>query len=112
MLTGKIGRDATFGDTDFRSTVPKFKGDSFAHNLGLVARLREFSDQRGFTPGQVALAWLLAQPTDVAPIPGTKRVAYVRENLGATAVPLSADDVAGLSAIFDPSAVRGAQYGS
>ncbi|HEY2057289.1 MAG TPA: aldo/keto reductase [Amycolatopsis sp.] len=112
MLTGTIGRDTTFSGADFRSTVPKFQGDNFAHNLRPVEALRAFSEQRGCTPGQVALAWLLAQPMDVAPIPGTKRIAYARENLGATAVPLSADDVAALNVLFAPSAIRGAQYGS
>lgn len=79
---------------------------------GLVDELREFSTARGHTPGQVALAWLLAQPHDIVPIPGTKRVKYVRENAEATAVPLSVDDVAALADMFASERVRGGQYGN
>jgi aryl-alcohol dehydrogenase-like predicted oxidoreductase len=96
----------------FPHDAPRFRGENLEHNLRLVDALCAFSDARGFTPGQIALAWLLAQPLDVVPIPGTKRITYLRENLAATAVPLSADDVAELAAIFDPSKVRGERYGS
>ncbi|MEV4604404.1 aldo/keto reductase [Amycolatopsis sp. NPDC049253] len=111
-LTGKVVSGTEFDAADFRSTVPKFQRENLVRNLEPVAALREFADRRGATSGQVALAWLLAQSMDVAPIPGTKRVAYVRENLGATAVPLSADDVAELSRLFDPAAIHGGQYAS
>jgi aryl-alcohol dehydrogenase-like predicted oxidoreductase len=110
MLTGRITSGTSFGEADFRSTVPKFQGENFDHNLRLVEQLRKFAAEKGYTPGQVALAWLLAQPLDVAPIPGTKRIAYVRENSQATGVPLSADDVALLSAMFDPALVKGERY--
>lgn len=110
MLTGRIGRDATFADSDFRSTVPKFQGANFDHNLGLVDALRAFSEEKGHTPGQIALAWLLAQPLDVAPIPGTKHATHLSENIAATAVPLSADEVALLAAMFDPALVKGERY--
>jgi aryl-alcohol dehydrogenase-like predicted oxidoreductase len=107
MLTGRIARDTTFAADDYRSTVPKFQGENLDHNLALVESLRAFSDAKGHTPGQVALAWLLAQPLDVAPIPGTKRPRYVSENLAATGVPLSADEVALLAAMFDPELISG-----
>ena len=111
MLTGTVGSDTTFGAGDFRLTLPKFSDENLTHNLTLVEELKRFSEARGATPGQVALAWLLAQPHDVAPIPGTKRAKYVRENAAATAVALSADDVAVLGAVFSPEQVRGGQYG-
>ncbi|MER5527985.1 aldo/keto reductase [Streptomyces sp. NPDC002677] len=111
-LTGSLTSGASFGAEDFRATLPKFQSENYAGNARLVDELREFSAARGHTPGQVALAWLLAQPHDIAPIPGTKRVKYVRENAEATAVPLSADDVAALAAIFAPDRVHGGQYGS
>jgi aryl-alcohol dehydrogenase-like predicted oxidoreductase len=111
MLTGGLRRGASFGRDDFRSTLPKFQGQNFDENLRLVEALTEFSAAAGRTPGQVALAWLLAQPYDITPIPGSKRVAYVRENLGATATPLSIDDVALLADLFDPARVRGGRYG-
>ncbi|GLX94774.1 aldo/keto reductase [Herbidospora sp. NBRC 101105] len=112
MLTGAFGRDATFGADDFRSTLPKFQGGNFEHNRRLVEALREFAVGTNGTAGQVALAWLLAQPHDVVPIPGAKRMAYVRENFAATSVRLSADDVAYLGAIFDPARVEGGRYGA
>ncbi len=111
-LTGNVGSDTRFDAGDFRSTLPKFSGENLRHNLSLVEELRRFADARGVTAGQVALAWLLAQPHDVAPIPGTKRARYVRENAAATAVALSADDVAALGQVFTPGRVRGAQYGA
>ena len=110
-LTGSVGSDTRFGPADFRSTLPKFSDDNLRHNLSLVQELTRFAEARGVTAGQVALAWLLAQPHDVAPIPGTKRAAYVRENAAATAVALSADDVAALGQVFSPDRVRGGQYG-
>ena len=110
-LTGRLSAGTDFDKDDFRSTLPKFTGDNFASNLRLVEELREFSEVRGHSAGQVALAWLLAQPYAVAPIPGTKRAAYVRENAAASGVPLSADDVAVLNAMFAPGRIRGEQYG-
>ncbi|XVU28934.1 aldo/keto reductase [Actinoplanes sp. CA-054009] len=112
MLAGRFGRDATFDRTDFRSTLPKFQGDNLAANVALVETLTGFARERGHTPGQVALAWLLHQHHDIAPIPGARRVERVQENLAATAVPLSADDVAHLSDIFAPANVRGGRYGA
>ncbi|MFF2167844.1 aldo/keto reductase [Streptomyces sp. NPDC058175] len=110
-LTGRVNPAISFGDNDFRGTLPKFQSDNYASNARLVDELRDFAAERDFTPGQVALAWLLAQPHDVAPIPGTKRVKYVRENAEATTVPLSANDVATLAEMFAPERVSGGQYG-
>ncbi|WP_030510993.1 aldo/keto reductase [Microbispora rosea] len=110
-LAGRFTSGTSFSGDDFRSTLPKFQKENFAENLRLVEGLKAFADERGHAPGQVALAWLLAQPYDIAPIPGTKRAAYARQNAAATAVPLSADDLAFLSGLFDPALVRGGQYG-
>ncbi|RAY12282.1 aldo/keto reductase [Actinomadura craniellae] len=112
MLAGGFGRGATFGIEDFRSTLPKFQGENFEHNRRLVDALAEFATTRRCTPGQLALAWLLAQPHDIVPIPGAKRMEYVRENFRATSVPLSADDVAYLAGLFDPAQVQGGRYGA
>ncbi|MEU5711137.1 aldo/keto reductase [Streptomyces flaveolus] len=112
MLTGAIGRDATFGSDDFRSTLPKFQGENLDHNRRLVDGLERFAASTGDTPGQIALAWLLARHHDIVPIPGTRRPANVRANLAATSVRLSADDVARLDALFDPARVRGGRYGN
>ncbi|MCQ4212946.1 aldo/keto reductase [Streptomyces longispororuber] len=111
MLTGAFARDTAFGQDDFRSTLPKFQGANFAHNRQLVDELEEFAAGAGASPGQIALAWLLARHHDIVPIPGTKRIANVRANLAATSVRLSADDTAHLDALFDPARVRGGRYG-
>ncbi|GAA3438540.1 aldo/keto reductase [Kutzneria kofuensis] len=110
-LAGRFTADSSFAGDDFRSTLPKFEAENFAHNLRLVEGLKDFADECGYRPGQVALAWLLAQPYAIAPIPGTKRAEYARQNAAATAVRLSADDVAFLADLFDPAQVRGGQYG-
>ncbi|MFF3947088.1 aldo/keto reductase [Streptomyces sp. NPDC001902] len=112
MLTGALRRGAEFGRDDFRSTLPKFQGENFEHNLRLVDELERFAAGAGATPGQIALAWLLAQHHDIVPIPGSKRPDNVRTNLAATSVRLSVDDVAGLGALFDPVRVKGARYGA
>ncbi|MFI7613195.1 aldo/keto reductase [Nonomuraea terrae] len=111
-LAGRFTGDTAFSGDDFRATLPKFQGENFTANLRLVEELKAFADERAHSPGQIALAWLLAQPYDIAPIPGTKRAAYARQNAAATAVPLSADDVAYLAQLFDPARVRGGQYGA
>ncbi|GII51978.1 oxidoreductase [Planotetraspora thailandica] len=111
-LAGRFTSGTSFSGDDFRSTLPKFQEENFAENLRLIEGLKAFADERGHAPGQIALAWLLAQPYDIAPIPGTKRAAYARQNAAATAVPLSADDLAFLSGLFDPALVRGGQYGA
>jgi aryl-alcohol dehydrogenase-like predicted oxidoreductase len=110
MLTGSLAPEQTFDAKDFRATLPKFKGENYAENLRLVAALTDFALQRDATPAQVALAWLIAQPHDVVPIPGSRRVRYLEENLGATAVALSADDVAELSDLFGAGRVHGSRY--
>ena len=111
-LTGRFTSDTSFSGDDFRSTLPKFQGENFAENLRVVEELKAFAEKRGHAPGQIALAWLLAQPYDITPIPRTRRAAYARQNAAATAVPLSADDVAFLADLFDPARVRGGQYGT
>ena len=96
----------TFDSNDFRASNPRFSADNLATNLEPVAALAALAADKGCRPGQLALAWLLAQPLDVVPIPGTKRVAYVRENLAATSVAISTDEVAYLSDIFRARADR------
>jgi aryl-alcohol dehydrogenase-like predicted oxidoreductase len=106
FLTGAITSPADFGDDDFRKNQPRFQGEAFAANLRLVDAVRELAAQKGATPGQLALAWVLAQGEDVVPIPGTKRRSYLEENAGAAAVELSADDLARLDAIGSAEGTR------
>jgi aryl-alcohol dehydrogenase-like predicted oxidoreductase len=82
-----------------------------AANLALVDKIREIASAKGCTPGQLALAWVLAQGDDVVPIPGTKRVKYVEENAAAAAVRLSEDDLAALTTAVPRDAVAGDRYG-
>jgi aryl-alcohol dehydrogenase-like predicted oxidoreductase len=109
-LTGVLKPGDTFDSNDFRASNPRFSADNLATNLEPVAALAELAADKGCRPGQLALAWLLAQPLDVVPIPGTKRIAYVRENLAATSVAISTDEVAYLSDIFAPGQIVGERY--
>jgi aryl-alcohol dehydrogenase-like predicted oxidoreductase len=109
-LTGALRPGDTFGRDDFRATNPRFSGDNLAANLGPVAALTALAAEKGCRPGQLALAWLLAQPLDVVPIPGTKRVEYVVENLAATSVAVSADEIAWLSDTFTIGRIVGDRY--
>ncbi|WP_198598171.1 aldo/keto reductase, partial [Blastococcus atacamensis] len=99
FLTGAITSPDDFGPDDFRRDHPRFQGEAFAANLRLVDAVRALADQKGCTAGQLALAWVMAQGDDVVPIPGTKRRSYLEENVGATAVELSADDLRQLDEI-------------
>ncbi|MGY2129093.1 aldo/keto reductase [Blastococcus sp. SYSU DS0617] len=110
FLTGAITSPDDFGDDDFRKNQPRFQGEAFQANLRLVDAVREMAAEKGATPGQLALAWVMAQGEDVVPIPGTKRRSYLEENVGATAVQLTADDLARLDAIAPPGAAEGSRY--
>ncbi len=92
LLTGALTDTGRLDDDDFRRTLPRLADDALARNLELVAVVRKIATALDATPGQ-ALAWLLAQGQDVVPIPGTKRVRYLEENVGALGVTLSADDM-------------------
>jgi aryl-alcohol dehydrogenase-like predicted oxidoreductase len=109
-LTGALKPGTTFSSNDFRASNPRFSADNLATNLEPVAALSDLATAKGCRPGQLALAWLLAQPLDVVPIPGTKRVEYVRENLASTSVAISADEVAHLSEVFAPGRIVGDRY--
>jgi len=93
MLTGKIRSLDDMDDSDFRKTNPRFTAGNFEHNQRLVAEVEAIAAELGATPGQVALAWLLTKGTDIAPIPGTKHVSRVEENVGADAIELSASQI-------------------
>ena len=112
LLTGAIGRD-TLPANDSRSTAyfPRFQGEALDANLALVAKIREIADEIGCTPGQLALAWVLAQGPDVVPIPGTKRVKYLEENVAAAGIALTDAQLETLEAAVPVDAVAGARYG-
>jgi aryl-alcohol dehydrogenase-like predicted oxidoreductase len=99
FLTGQIRSTDDFADTDSRKTNPRFLGDNFERNLRAVDEVSAIAAEVGATPAQVALAWVLAQGDDIAPIPGTKRVARVQENAAADTIELSPEQVDKLTAI-------------
>jgi aryl-alcohol dehydrogenase-like predicted oxidoreductase len=99
ILTGRVTATDEFADNDFRRTNPRFAAGAFEANLALVEVVRQVARARECTPAQVALAWLHAQGDDVVPIPGTKRRAYLEENVGALDVELSADDLERLGSL-------------
>jgi aryl-alcohol dehydrogenase-like predicted oxidoreductase len=114
LLTGAID-PAALSENDSRAAgrFPRFEGDNLTANLELVDRVRVLADGKGCTPGQLALAWVLAQGADdlgVAPIPGTKRVRYLDENVGALDVKISDEDLAALDAAVPRGAVAGDRY--
>lgn len=109
MLTGALAPQALPAD-DFRRNLPRFADDAMAENARLVAALQEIAGARGVTPAQVALAWVLRQGPHVIPIPGTKRIRFLDENLAAADLTLSEDEVSTLQRIFDPEAVQGQPY--
>jgi aryl-alcohol dehydrogenase-like predicted oxidoreductase len=110
FLTGAIRSPDDFEDDDYRRKSPRFQGENFARNLALVEQVNAIAADKGVSPGQLALAWVLAQGDDLVPIPGTKRLSYLEENLGALDVVLDADDLARIDAVFPVDVAAGARY--
>ena len=110
FLTGQIRSPADFAEDDFRRNNPRFQGENFEKNLTLVEKVGALAKEKGCTPGQLALAWVMAQGDDVVPIPGTKRRKYLEENLGALDVELSRQELASIEAVFPRGATAGARY--
>jgi aryl-alcohol dehydrogenase-like predicted oxidoreductase len=110
FLTGAITRPEDFDEDDFRRTNPRFQGENFMLNLQLVKQVETLAAEKGCTPAQLALAWVLAQGEDIVPIPGTRRRSRLDENLGALDVPLSKEELASIDRIFPPEAVAGERY--
>ncbi|MDC0714822.1 aldo/keto reductase [Stigmatella sp. ncwal1] len=110
FLTGALTRPEDFEADDYRRNSPRFQGENFHKNLELVQKVKELAAQKGCTPSQLALAWVLAQGEDLVPIPGTKRRKYLEENLHALDVSLTAEDLKALEAVFPPGAATGSRY--
>ncbi|HEY1479984.1 MAG TPA: aldo/keto reductase, partial [Gaiellales bacterium] len=106
FLTGRLPADSSFGAGDFRRQNPRFQPDAMVQNQVIVDRVREIADEAGATPAQVAIAWVLAQGEHVVPIPGTKRIRYLEENVGAAGLELSAATLASLDALPSPAGSR------
>jgi aryl-alcohol dehydrogenase-like predicted oxidoreductase len=111
FLTGAIKSVEDLAEGDVRGIrFPRFERENLERNLALVERVRALAEGKGATPGQIALAWVLAQGEDMVPIPGTKRVRYLEENVGAAEVELTSDDLAELDSTFGAGAVAGERY--
>jgi aryl-alcohol dehydrogenase-like predicted oxidoreductase len=110
FLTGQIKSIDDLAEDDFRRRGPRFQGDNFQKNLDLVAKVEEIADEKGVTPSQLALAWVLAQGEDIVPIPGTKRVKYLEENVGGVDVQLTEDDLRRIDEAFPKGATAGDRY--
>ncbi|WP_271301056.1 aldo/keto reductase [Sphingomonas sp. CV7422] len=110
FLTGDIRTPDDLAADDTRRNHPRFQGEAFARNLDLVTAIGTMAADKGCTPAQLALAWVLAQGEDIVPIPGTKRRRYLEDNLGALDVTLTADELARIDTILPPGAASGMRY--
>ncbi len=110
FLTGAFSSPDDFEADDYRRFTPRFQGENFYKNLELVNKVKSLAQEKGCTPAQLALAWVLAQGDTLVPIPGTKRRTYLEENAGALQVQLSKAELAAIEAIFPPDAAAGSRY--
>src|SRR4051812_26745880 len=110
FLSGRFQSPQDFDDDDFRKHHPRFQGENFQRNLDLVERVRELAEEKGCTPAQLALAWVLAQGEDIVPIPGTKRRKYLEENAGAVDVELTRDELRRIEEVAPRGAAAGERY--
>lgn len=110
FLTGRFERSEDLAENDFRRGHPRFQASNFARNRELVARIGEIARDKGCTPAQLALAWVLAQGDDIVPIPGTTKRKHLESNVGACQIALSVDDLRRLDAAVPPGAAAGMRY--
>ena len=110
FLTGQFKRPEDLPEGDYRRNAPRFQGENFERNLGLVGQVEAMAQEKGCTPAQLALAWVLAQGEDIVPIPGTKRRRYLEQNAGALDVRLTPDDLARIGQAVPPGAAAGTRY--
>ena len=110
MLTGALSAPDALDADDWRRSSPRFQGDAFSQNLTLVENIRQLAAKKTCTPAQLALAWVLAQGDDIIPIPGTKKVRYLEENLAAAEVTLSADELREIDQAVPAGLVAGERY--
>jgi aryl-alcohol dehydrogenase-like predicted oxidoreductase len=111
FLTGQIKRPEDIPENDYRRTDPRFQGENFLKNLDVVRAVEEIAREKETTPAVIALAWLLHQGDDLVPIPGTKHLRYLEENVASVNVTLTADELARLDMFGEPGAVAGERYG-
>lgn len=110
FLTGKINENTTFADNDIRARTPRFTPEAIKANRVLIDLLAKFGEQKGATPAQIALAWLLAQKPWIVPIPGSRKLERLDENLGAVGVKLAADDLQEIESALSQITIQGDRY--
>jgi len=110
FLTGKIQKVDDLAESDWRRNSPRFQAENIEHNLELVRRIEQLARTKRCTPAQLALAWVLAQGEDIVPIPGTKRRAYLEENVGALRIVLTEEDLKSMDESASPGSVAGERY--
>ena len=110
FLTGSVKRAEEYPESDYRHNDPRYQGENFDANMRAASAVREVAEQKGASPGQIALAWLLHKGPDIVPIPGTKRRQYLEENVGAADLSLSAEEMSRLDAALSPENVAGPRY--
>jgi aryl-alcohol dehydrogenase-like predicted oxidoreductase len=110
FLSGNYTRIEDFAEDDYRRFSPRFQGENFAKNLQLVDQVKQIATEKNVTPSQLALAWLLAQGEDIVPIPGTKRRTYLEENVAATSVMLTSDELRRIDAVAPKGGTAGDRY--
>ena len=110
FLTGQLKSPDDFAADDYRRNSPRFQGENFTKNLEVVERVKPIAGRKGITPGQLALAWVLAQGDDIVPIPGTKRRTYLEENIAAGTVAISAAEMDEIAELLPRGAASGERY--
>jgi aryl-alcohol dehydrogenase-like predicted oxidoreductase len=110
FLTGRFRSPSDLTDDDWRRFHPRFEGENFEKNLTLAEATQPLAKEKGCTAAQLALAWVLSQGDDIVPIPGTKRIRYLEENLGALSLKLSADELRQLDEAFPVGVAAGDRY--
>jgi aryl-alcohol dehydrogenase-like predicted oxidoreductase len=110
LLTGTLAGDGGFGERDFRRRAPRFQGENLEHNLAAAGRIADLAADRGVTPAQLALAWVLAQGDDLVAIPGTKRRAYLDQNVAAADLVLTPDELRRLDELAPAGVAAGDRY--
>ena len=110
MLTGRFNKDTKFDKTDFRSAIPRFQGENLKHNVVLVEYVEELAKRKETTPARVSLGWLLAQKSWIVPIPGTKRIERIKENIGGAEIQFTPEELADIRRHLDNIEIIGGRY--
>lgn len=110
ILSGAFGRDTKLPENDFRNAIPRFQGVNYQKNLELAEYVRGLAEKKGATPAQIALAWIMSQVKSAVPIPGTKKISRIEENLGSLTVSFTPEEMSEINAKLDTIEITGARY--